>query len=156
MNDLISPIAYQSQISFGAFQSSSGGYQSSINRDTFKKELQKSAWRSVFKKLDMERFVTSSVMKDINSFVEKQVNVPFTVNNIFLMMEMIIGTQKQRMERVVVETFDNVTKHHHNNRYQLEIHIHNPASFFDIIALASGFLHLYIIALSFFIWHISK
>ncbi len=119
INDLISPIDYQSGIRFGAFQKT-GSYETSINRDTFKKELQKSAWKSVFNKINMQKYVTSSVMSDINRFVEKQTNVPFTVNNIYKMMEMIIGTQGQRMERVIVEAFDDITKHHHENRYYKE------------------------------------
>jgi hypothetical protein len=59
-------------------------------------------------------------MEDINKFVEQQENVPFTVRNVYKMFEMIVGTSGSRMERVIVEAFDKITKHYHDNRYHVE------------------------------------
>ncbi len=47
-----------------------GKSSSSITRDTFKKELQKSAWMTIFDKMDMSRYVTASVREDINRFLK--------------------------------------------------------------------------------------
>lgn len=79
-----------------------------ITRDTFKKELQKSAWKTIFEKMDMSRYVTASVREDINRYVERQTNVPFTMHNIFRMLEMIVGTNAERMKRTLVEAFETI------------------------------------------------
>src|SRR5690606_10622838 len=53
-------------------------------------------------------------------FVEKQTNVPFTMKNVYKMIDMIIQTHSQRMDQVIIEVFDRMTKHYHDNRYNLE------------------------------------
>lgn len=105
INGLIGPISSGLDISFGAHGTSNNRY-TVVTRDVFKKELQKSAWRSVFNKLNMAKYVTTNVMSDINKFVEQQQHIPFTMPNIYKMIEMIIGTHSSRMDRVLTETFD--------------------------------------------------
>ena len=106
INKLIVPISSGLGISFGAHTSGNHNTIQTVTRDIFKKELQKSAWRSVFNKLNMAKYVTGSVMADINKFVEQQQSVPFTMPNIYKMIEVIIGTHAGRMDRVLTETFD--------------------------------------------------
>ncbi|KKN04618.1 hypothetical protein LCGC14_1095630 [marine sediment metagenome] len=115
INSLASP--FDCDIRFGAYR-----YNSSYNRvsrDDFKKELQKAAWQLVFKKFDMKKYMTSSLMEELNKFVEEQIHVPFTIKNVFKMVDLVIQTQGDRMKRVIVEVFDNLTKHYDENRYQL-------------------------------------
>lgn len=88
--------------------------------DNFKKDLQKRAWLWVFDKMNMDKFLTKSLKEEINRFVEKQQNVPFTMKNIYRLLEMVVGTHQQRMERVLVEVFDKLTMHHAENRYNVE------------------------------------
>ena len=92
MNTLISPISDRLNIRFGAHYSGNDNISHSIDRDTFKKQLQKSAWHSVFNKMKMGKYVTQKVIGVLNSFIEKQSNVPFTVTNVYKMLEMIVGT----------------------------------------------------------------
>ena len=92
-------------IKFGAYRDISN-YQTKITRDIFKKQLQKESWRFIFKKLDMARFVTSKVRETINKFIECQENVPFTMKNIYIMIDMIVKTQGNRMNQCLVEMFD--------------------------------------------------
>jgi hypothetical protein len=119
MNDLIFPIQKSSDKSviFGAYHYKDGH---NITRDDFKKKLQKSAGDTVFNKLNMQKYVTRGVMENINKFVEQQVNVPFTMSNVYKMIYMIVGTQGERMGKVIVEVFDRITKHHSENRYNIE------------------------------------
>lgn len=119
INDLIGPINRELNMEFGIRQTN-GRYSHDISRDQFKKELQKSAWKSVFGKLDMRRFVTKSVLDNLNKFVEQQTHVPFTMNNIYKMLEMIVGTHGGRMEKVIVEAFDSITSYYHGNRQSVE------------------------------------
>jgi hypothetical protein len=122
MNELIKPISVQEhEIEFVArYTDSNKSFRTTIDREIFKKELQKSAWKSVFKKFDMERYVTQSVMDNINKFVERQTQVPFTRKNIYKMIEVIVGTHGNTMNKVIVEVFDWLTAHHHDNRLSLE------------------------------------
>jgi hypothetical protein len=113
INNLITPL--RNSISFGCTENRQGNSYH-LTRDEFKKSLQKSAWHTVFAKLDMQKYVTRKVMENINKFVEKQENVPFTLTNIYKMMEMIIGTHADRMNSVIVEAFDLITKYHAENR----------------------------------------
>ena len=106
INNLINPISDGLGIRFGAVSSSNSS--SNITRDFFKKALQKSAWRSVFHKFNMNKYVTQKLMGDINKFVEQQTAVPFTVKNIYKMIDLVIGTHAERMDSVLVEAFDKI------------------------------------------------
>jgi len=91
-----------------------------ITRADFKKELQKQAWMYLFNKLDMDKFTTRGLKDDINKFVEKQEQFPFSMQNIYRMLEIIIGTQDSRMDKAILDVFDKLTNHYHDNRYCLE------------------------------------
>lgn len=90
------------------------------SRTTFQKELQKKCWTWIFGKMDMGKYVTKSLKEDLNKFVEKQVNVPFTMKNIYKMFEIVVGTHEGRMNQALLEVFDRLTKHYDENRYNLE------------------------------------
>ena len=107
INGIIGPISDGLGITFGA-QASRDNRYTVITRDVFKKELQKSAWRSVFNKMNMQKYVTKGVMSDINKFVEQQQQIPFTMTNIYKMLEIIFGTHSGRMDKVLVEVFDKI------------------------------------------------
>jgi len=91
-----------------------------VTRADFKKDLQKQAWVYIFDKMDMQKFMTSKLIEEINKFVERQHNVPFTMRNIYHMLGIVIGTQEDRMNKVLLEVFDNLTSQYHENRYNLE------------------------------------
>jgi len=91
-----------------------------LMRANFKKDLQKSAWHHIFHMLDMKKYATRGLKEDINKFVETQTNIPFTMRNIYKMMEIIAGTQAQRMDRALEEVFDKLTMHYDENRYHVE------------------------------------
>jgi len=107
-------------ISFGAHYDSRGDIYRKVTRDVYKKELQKAAWDKVFSMMDMEKYMTHKVKEKINKFVEQQYHVPFTRKNIYLMIQLIAGTHEDRMKSIIVEMFDWLTSHHHENRFQQE------------------------------------
>jgi hypothetical protein len=86
-------------------------------RNEFKKDLQKSGWKFIFNKMDMQKHMTSGLKKDINKFVEQQSEIPFTMKNIYFMLDMVIQTHGQRMDKAILEVFDKITEHHHDNRH---------------------------------------
>lgn len=105
INNLIKPISTGLDIEFGA-KRNYNRYSAELTRETFKKELQKSAWKTVFNKMNMQKYITKGVSDSINKFVEQQQETPFTVKNIFKMLEIIVGTHSSRMDSILVEAFD--------------------------------------------------
>ena len=106
MNDTIS--VFNSRI---VFQPTSGDHDSrftTIDFEAFRKKLQASAWKMIFGKFEMEKYVTKGVREDLNRFIETQQNVPFTVKNVYKMIYMVIGTQGDRMNQVLVEAFERI------------------------------------------------
>lgn len=86
----------------------------------FSKIIQMRSWKYIFNKMNMEKYVTSGVMKDINKFVETQEKVPFTMKNIYLMLHIIVGTRQETFNRALEEAIDNFTRHTHENRFGVE------------------------------------
>jgi hypothetical protein len=91
-----------------------------MSRNRFRKELQKAAWKHVFAEFLPAQMATSQLAKDINAFVEKQCRIPFTERNIYRMLQIVAGTQEQRVDRAVEEAIDSLTKHTKENRYGVE------------------------------------
>lgn len=91
-----------------------------VTKEEFAKELQKHCWNQVFRKMNISKYVTSGVMRDINAFVENQTKIPFTLKNIYRMAQILVGTSQNTMNRAIVEAVDSFTKHVHENRYGVE------------------------------------
>lgn len=89
-------------------------------KEDFIKGLQKSAWQWIFGKMNMQKFMTQSLKEELNNFVETQTKVPFTMKNIYKMMDLVFQTHGQRMDRALIEVFDKLTSHYDENRYSLE------------------------------------
>lgn len=89
-------------------------------KEQFSKIIQKKSWNHIFHKMNMEKYVTSGVMKDINKFVETQEKVPFTMKNIYRMLQIIVGTRQETFNRALEEAVDNFTRHTHENRFGVE------------------------------------
>lgn len=79
-----------------------------VTREYFKKDLQKSAWKWLFNKFNLEKFTTQKVMSEINKFVELQKNVPFTMKNIYKMVAMIYNSASGIMEQAMNDAFDTI------------------------------------------------
>lgn len=90
------------------------------SRADYKKELQKAAWKYVLNKFNLEKYATKGVREDINKFVETQQRFPFTMRNIYQMITIIVGTANNRMDDAMLEVFDALTCHYHDNRFLVE------------------------------------
>jgi|TARA_Y100000310_G_scaffold162046_1_gene161981 predicted rRNA methylase YqxC with S4 and FtsJ domains len=97
------------------------GYDNKVsNKEDFCKHMQKESWKYIFNKMNLSKYVTSGVMKDINKFVETQQKYPFTMKNIYKMFEIIVGTRDQTFNRALEEAIDNFTKYTNENRFGVE------------------------------------
>jgi len=118
INEVIKPLGGDFDISFRAINENKIDY--GLDYERYKKTLQKSAWRAIFNKMKMDKYLTSSTLSDVNRFVEQQTNKPFTMKNIETMLQIIVGTHGSRMDKVIEEVFDWLTDRHHDNRKDVE------------------------------------
>lgn len=119
INSYASIFGHNNRIHFGAHKSGEN-YTSSISRDQYKKELQKAAWMTVFQKLKLDRFITTSVREKLNAYVESEQNKPFTERNVMNMISAIYQTTEGNMKESLVEIFDKITRHTKENRFNVE------------------------------------
>ena len=91
-----------------------------VTRNRFRKDLQKAAWKHVFTEFLPAQLATSQLAKDINQFVEQQSRIPFTERNLWRMLQIVAGTQEQRVDRAVEQAIDSLTMHTKQNRYGVE------------------------------------
>lgn len=89
-------------------------------REQFAKELQKKSWSWIINKMNLSKYSTRGLMADINKFVEDQKSMKFTMKNIYKMLDVIVQTTGQRMDKALLEVFDNLTQHYSENRWNVE------------------------------------
>jgi len=82
------------------------GHETTVTHDQYKKELQKYYWRIIFNRLNMEKYSTETLRQQLNKFIEQQSNIPFTMRNVYRMLEVIVGTNGQRMKTALSDAFD--------------------------------------------------
>lgn len=94
-------------IEFRAVESRDGR-ATTVTREEYKKQLKKYYWRTIFQMLKMEKYETQSLRDKMNRFIQKQVNVPFTMGNVYRVLDMIVQTHGQRMHNALVEAFEHI------------------------------------------------
>ena len=97
------------------------GYNETVtSKEDFGKSLQKKSWNHIIDKMGVRSMVTSGMLEDINKFVEVQNNVPFTMKNVYHMIDMIIQTREQNYDKALLKVVGEFTRHTHENRFDIE------------------------------------
>lgn len=97
------------------------GYNETVTtKEDFSKVIQKKSWTHIFEKMNLKKYVTTKVMRDINKFVETQTKIPFTEKNIYKMFNIIVGTSQETFNRATEEAIDHFTKYTSENRWGVE------------------------------------
>ena len=86
-------------------------------KEEFSRHMQKIAWQKAIDMLKMRKYVTRKMIDKINKFVETQTNVPFTMKNVYLMIEMIMMTRQETLQQALVEAVDHFTRYTDKNRW---------------------------------------
>lgn len=89
-------------------------------KEQFAREFQIKQWNKVFNILNIEKYVTTGVMKDVNKLTSSRLNYPFTMKNIYRMLEIIVGTRENTMNKAIVEAVDNFTRNTFENQFGVE------------------------------------
>lgn len=96
------------------------GLKYSLSYEEYKKDLQKAGWGFILNKMNLSKYTTKGVRESINKFVEEQQQIPFTMRNIYHMLDIVVQTAGERMDKAILEVFDRVTEHHHDNRHNVK------------------------------------
>lgn len=104
----------------GQFFNGDIGVSVKLSADDYKKELQRSGWSYIFNELDLKSDMTRGVKETLNKFIEQHQNIPFTMRNIYRMLEIIIATRGQTMNKAIEEAFDRITEKHYDNRHHVK------------------------------------
>lgn len=109
-------VACPNSIRFGAYwNNNNNDNPQKITRDVFKKQLKKDAWRFVFNLLDLKKYATNKLLQQIDLFIEQQSSVPFTMRNIYKMLDAVIQTNDQRMQTCLVDAFESICSFSYEN-----------------------------------------
>ncbi|TGX80502.1 DUF4942 domain-containing protein [Palleniella muris] len=95
-------------IKFDAVKIDNKGIGGKVTRNIYKKELKRYYWGIIFRKLNMEKYTTQELREQLNKFIETQGCVPFTMYNVYKVIDMVIQTNGQRMRRALTEVFDRI------------------------------------------------
>lgn len=77
-------------------------------------------WNKALQMLNIDKYVTSGVSKKIQLFAKRQAIYPFSLHNIYRMVDIIFQTKHENMKYALAETIDKFTQYTHENRYGLE------------------------------------
>lgn len=102
-------------ITFGARWCNDKQRYSKVTHDIYKKELQKYYWHIIFQKLNMEKYATQKLREQINKFIEESEHTPFTMSNIYRVINIVIQTNGQRMQSAMIEAFDMICSYSAEN-----------------------------------------
>lgn len=95
-------------IKFLAVRTGSDRVVEAVSHDRYRKELQKYYWKVIFEKMNLNKYATQKLREQINKFVERQRNMPFTMKNIYHVIDIIFQTNGQRMETALLDAFDTI------------------------------------------------
>ena len=56
--------------------------------------------------MDLNKHSTQGLRDDMNKFVEQNQQIPFTMRNIYRMLDIVIGTTESRMDKALLEVFE--------------------------------------------------
>lgn len=68
--------------------------------------IYKKAWSQIFRKLRLEKYMTSNVIKSINKFTEERSKYPFTVENVYRAIEFIMANSVSMRKNSIISAID--------------------------------------------------
>ena len=83
-------------------------------------EHRKASWNALFKEFKLGKFLTNRVRAKFDAFIRDRESFPFTMKEVYYVMDVIIQTSAENMKLALKEAIDNFTKHTHQNRYGVE------------------------------------
>src|SRR5690625_1861973 len=87
-----------------------------VTKEDFAKELQRKSWRNMIHSFGLDRYFTTKVQQKLDKFISSQEQIPFTMKNIYIMLDSIFQTREQNLNEALVEAVDHFTQHTDRSR----------------------------------------
>lgn len=101
-----------------AWDSASLSRKAGFNK--FTKEIKHEMWQIVFKKTNIEKYMTHKVRENFHEFSKQQGYMDFNRENVIALIEMIVSNRGNILEQAIVDVFEIFTKYHEENRCHVE------------------------------------
>jgi Domain of unknown function (DUF4942) len=95
-----------------------GSYKDRYN--FFSRKMKAVMWKTVIGHLNIEKFMSHSVIQNFEKFIKQQSKMAFTKENTRDFFEMIMMNSGNILEKAIVEVFDMLTERYHENRMSVE------------------------------------
>ena len=112
---LIEPINHYNLLQTGIYETDGNRRMDKINKKDFSVKLQQMAWRHVFKLFNIEKYATVTLKEKLDIFIKNQENLPFSMRNIFNVVEIIYGTRESRLNMIISDAFDSICSFSYEN-----------------------------------------
>lgn len=84
--------------------------------DSFLSSIKAGIWRDLIRKSKIERYMTSKLRKNFESFVNNQSNIEISEKNIMKFIEFVMINKWSILENAIEEVFDDITSYDIENR----------------------------------------
>lgn len=91
-----------------------------ISVHEYARELQKLAWKKLIERFGLKKYFTSKVNERLDKMINSQVKIPFTMKNIYVLIDIIFQTREQNLNEALAGAVDSFTRHTHKNRFNVE------------------------------------
>jgi len=83
--------------------------------------LKKKMWSKVIEKVDIEKYATTKVKKNLDRFIEQQCDMAFSKKNVLAFIEFITTNKETILQQAIVDVFDILTSRGYtSNRLNIE------------------------------------
>lgn len=96
------------------------GKTDSARFNYFVDSIKLESWKAILDKLNIQKYLTNSVLKNFNEFAKNQGALDLTKENIHALIMMIVQNRDTIMTQAVLDVFDIFTKYHKENREHVE------------------------------------
>jgi hypothetical protein len=88
--------------------------------NAFSDDLKQGAWRQVFDKIDIQKYLTHEVRQDFEKYGRQMGFMEFCKENVVSLVELVFENRGTIMDKAVVAVFDIFTQYHAENRVHVE------------------------------------
>ena len=78
------------------------------------------AWKKVFSKSNLDKYMTKKVREDFTKFQGSSINGQFTIDNIQKFCNNVFANKEKILTESILESFDLMVRYHEGNDYQAE------------------------------------
>lgn len=68
-------------------------------------------WKNTIKELNLEKFMSSKIIKNFDAFINQQSKLAYTKENTYSFFQMIMQNRNSILHESIVDVFDELTKH---------------------------------------------